>query len=296
MRSVWMEVFYDGLPEPSISVPLPDFFAQVHGRVVPFDSALVSVHEGRGFNAYMPMPFRRHIRVEVTNSSARQIELYYQADLTLEDVPPRSGYLHATFRRENPTALKRDFVIESGLRGPGRYLGGCVGIRLLGPADWYGEGEVKVYLDGDDRVPTICGTGLEDYVGSAWGMGEHQSLYAGAHLIRQAAGAQAPDLVGFYRWHLPDPIVFHDSIRVTIQQIGGRMFRDRDEFQAFAAGNQLAGRGLVESNEPGTFGGTLYERSDDYCATAFTYCIEPQSVPRLDLASALAGIAQFPYE
>jgi hypothetical protein len=300
MRALWLEVFYDGRAEPSVSVPCLDFFASPHGRPVAFDSALVSVHEGRGLNAYFPMPFRRAVRVELANGSARAIPLYYQIDYTLEpEIPEDAGTLHAAFRRANPTRLREDFVIAEGLRGPGRFLGCAVGVRPIDAGVWYGEGEVKVYRDGDAANPTICGTGLEDYVGSAWGMGAHAAFYAGAPLVvRDPAGGANPDFVGFYRWHLADPIVFERELRVTIQQIGFALFGEgqEDELERTARTNPPAGAGWTRRSAPGVLAYGIAERVDDYCATAFTYCREPQPVPRLDLAAALADIARRPYE
>ena len=300
MRSVWMEVFYDGRDEPSISVPCLDFFGLPHGRPVPYASALASAHEGRGFNAYFPMPFHRHLRIELTNGAARPIRLYYQIDLTLQrSLPDDTGYLHAAFRRENPTEMGRDFLIVDGLSGPGRLVGCAVGVRVLDAGLWYGEGEVKVFRDGDRDLPTICGTGLEDYVGTAWGMGPHHALFAGAPLeVRSPDGAALPDFVGFYRWHLADPIMFERELRVTIQQIGMAVFgeEDDDAFAEFAADHPAAGAGWNENPGPGVRAMGIHERVDDYCATAFLACLEPQSVPRLDLAAAVADIERRPYE
>ena len=247
MRAMVLEVFYDGLDEPSVSAPCLDFFGLAHGRPAAYDSALTSVPEGRGFNAYFPMPFRKHVRIELLNASARAQHFFYQIDYTLEpSLPDEAGYLHATFRRENPTVMRRDFVIAEGLRGPGRFLGCSVGVRVLDEGVWYGEGEVKVYRDGDDEYPTICGTGVEDYVGSAWGMGQHSALYAGAPLVVEPPERRAqPDFVSFYRWHVPDPIVFARELRVTIQQIGYAIFRssDESEFEHYAALHPAAGAG-----------------------------------------------------
>jgi hypothetical protein len=300
MRAVWMEVFYDRAIEPSVSVPCLDFFGLAHGRPVAYASALTSAHEGRGFNAYFPMPFRRHARIELTNGSARPMELYYQLDVTLErDLPEPAGYLHASFRRENPTVMRRDFVITDGLRGPGRFLGCAVGVRVIDDGFWYGEGEVKVYRDGDREHPTICGTGLEDYVGTAWGMGPHHALYAGAPLeVRRPGRGPLPDLVGFYRWHVPDPIVFTSELRVAIQQIGMALFGEGREadFEAYAAAHPAAGQGWHHDPRPGVLAMGICERVDDYCATAFVTCEEPQAVPRLDLAAALADIERRDHE
>lgn len=300
MRALWMEVFYDGAQEPSVSVPCLDFFGLPHGRPVAYCSALTAAQEGRGFNAYFPMPFGDHVRVTLTNSAPRPMDLYYQIDYTLERrFAERAGYLHVTFRRENPTVQQRDFVITQGLRGPGRFLGCNVGVRVIDPGFWYGEGEVKVYRDGDGAHPTICGTGLEDYVGSAWGLGPHHAFYAGAPLdVRRPDAGPNPDFVGFYRWHLPDPIMFADELRVTIQQIGFALFGAGQEqvFESYARTNPAAGRGWVRNPRPGVLAHGIAERADDYCATSYLYCRAPQPVPRLDVPATLADIGRRPYE
>jgi hypothetical protein len=299
MRALWLEVSYDDAAAPSISVPCLDFFALPHGRPAPFASALAAAQEGRGFNAYYPLPFRRRLRMELTNGAARPVDLYYQLDYTREPgLAADTGLLHVSFRRENPTALRRDFVIEDGLRGPGRFLGCAVGVRVLDAGSWYGEGEVKVFRDGDGALPTICGTGLEDYVGSAWGLGAHAAPFQGAPLDVRAQGALQPDFVGFYRWHVPDPIVFERALRVTIQQIGFAYFGDGQEeaFARYGETNPAAGRGWTMRPRPGLLAFGIAERRDDYCATSFVYCRDAQPVPRLDLAGALADLARKPYE
>ena len=301
MRAYTLEVFYDSLDEPGISVPCLDFFGLPHGRPAAYSSALTAVQEARGYNSFFPMPFRERIRVEFTNHSANPISFYYQIDYTLErELPADAGYLHVAFRRENPTTLRRDFTIAEGLRGPGRFLGCVVGIRVIDPGAWYGEGEVKVFRDGDTDFPTICGTGLEDYVGSAWGMGPHTAPYAGSPVdIRppEQRGGN-PDFVGFYRWHLPDPIIFERDCRVTIQQIGFTTFREgqESEFEAMERTNPAAGSGWRMHPGPGVLASGIAERVDDYSAAAFVYCREPQGVPRLDIGQATADLARRPYE
>src|SRR4051812_7844634 len=219
LRALLLEIFYDDASEPSVSVPVLDFFGLPHGRLAEYESAYTIALEGRGLSSYLPMPFRRRMRVEFVNASDAGTILYYQLDYTLvPELAADLGRLHVTFRRENPTTLRQDFVIADGLRGPGRFLGCNIGVRVIDPADWYGEGEVKVFRDGDTDLPTICGTGLEDYVGSAWGLGRCHSAYSGAPLVVHPGAAVGgpltgnPDLVGFYRWHGPDPIVFADDL------------------------------------------------------------------------------------
>jgi hypothetical protein len=297
-------VFYDGLAAPSICVPLLDFFALPHGRPAPYASALATAQEGRGFNAYYPMPFRRHLRMELTNAGPSPVQLYYQVDYTLGPQPADTGYLHVTFRRENPTKPRRDFVIAEGLKGPGRFLGCAVGVRVLPDGmNWYGEGEVKIYRDDDEALPTYCGTGLEDYVGSAWGMGQHAGPYSGVPVLAEPTGGSTaiglPRYVGFYRWHVPDPIVFHRDLKVTIQQIGAILVMkgpDQDRVLKDAkARYETAGNGWV--TDPALFRGTplqafaIAERKDDYCAAAFVYCREPQAAPAADVAAAVRDLS-----
>ncbi|MDQ1520847.1 MAG: hypothetical protein QOI55_1920 [Actinomycetota bacterium] len=304
MRALVLEAFYDGASEPSISVPLLDFFALPHGRPIAYTSALTSAQEGRGFNAYFPMPFRERLRIAFTNASTRPVMLYYQLDYTRQQtVSPDAGVLHVSFRRENPTTMRRDFTIVDTLTGPGRFLGCAIGVRPLDSGSWYGEGEVKVYRDGDDAggLPTICGTGLEDYAGSAWGMGAHHALYGGAPLDVRPPGASffsLPDFVAFYRWHVPDPIVFASSLRVTIQQIGMHVFLDGQdaEMDAYLATNPPAGAGWARTPRAGVLGMGICERVDDYCAAAFVYLRSVQAVPPVDIASATAGIERRDYE
>jgi hypothetical protein len=299
MRGLVLEAFYDGASEPSVSVPALDFFGLPHGRPAPYACALLAAQEGRGFNAYLPWPFRDRLRIEIANHAPRELTLYYQIDYTLEpDVPADVGLLHAAFRRENPTVQQRDFTIHDGLRGPGRFLGCNVGIRVLDEGFWYGEGEMKVYRDGDGEHPTLCGTGLEDYAGSAWGMGVHQAPYAGVpHEVREPGGGPQPRFVSFYRWHLPDPIVFQSDCRVTIQQIGMSVFPAEDEaFARWAETHPAAGEGWQRNRAPGIAVAGIHERVDDYCATAYVYCTEAQPVPRLDPAVALADVGRLPFE
>jgi hypothetical protein len=299
MRALYLEVFYDDADEPSVSVPCLDFFGLPHGRPVEYSSALTTAQEGRGFNSYVPMPFGKRIRIELVNSATKHVILYYQVDYTLQrELPSDLGRLHATFRRENPTTMRRDFVIADGFRGPGRFLGCNVGVRVIDHAAWYGEGEVKIFLDGDDALPTICGTGLEDYVGSAWGMGAHAAPYGGAPLMVGDGSGPNPDFVGFYRWHVPDPVMFERDLRVTIQQIGAMFFPagQEAELAKYEETNPVAGAGWQRNLSPALLAWGIAERVDDYCATAFVYCMEPQPVPRVDVDLMLADIGRRPYE
>ena len=166
-------------------------------------------------------------------------------------------------------------MIHEALRGPGRFLGCVVGVRVIDGGSWYGEGEVKVFRDGDTTLPTICGTGLEDYVGTAYGMGAHATAWQGAPLDVRAPGAFMPDFVGFYRWHVPDPIVFARELRVTLQQIGFVFFGEGQEeaFARYAETNPVAGQGWTMHPRPGLLVKGIAERRDDVCATS---CLLPR--------------------
>ena len=308
MRSVILEGFYDGMAEPSISVPMLDFFGLPNGRPAAYFSALTSVAEGRGYNAYFPMPFRSHLRLQLSYAGKVPISLFYQIDYTLEPFVEEGGYLHVSFRRENPTTQGRDFVIATGLKGPGRFLGSAIGVRpKRDEMMWYGEGEFKVYRDGDSEHPTICGTGLEDYIGSAWGLGPHAALYAGAPVIvARPKGVTVPgdtsvlpDFVSFYRWHLPDAIVFRESLKVTIQQIGLFMVKRGEEQQIdeIASRHTIVGGGVQRLPADHPFAAVLLaERTDDYSAAAFVYCRQAQGVARVDAKAAAADIGFRQYE
>jgi hypothetical protein len=302
-RALRLEVFYNDLPQPSVSVPFLDFFGLPHGRLSEVYSALISVREGRGLNSYIPIPFNGSLRIEFTNESPDPVALFYQIDYTLEPKrQERPPYLHVSFRRENPTTLKRDFVIAEGFKGPGRFLGCVIGIRTIDDGDWYGEGEVKIYRDGDAEFPTYCGTGLEDYVGSAYGLGRFTDVYAGAPIKVFSNSTQddgpLPALVGFYRWHLPDPIIFSDDLKVTIQQIGGGVgfgAKDRVLWEQYKQQHTPAGPGWgMPMGEKLPL--ALIERQDDYSSAAFIYCRTPQPVQKFSTSAASRDIAWLPSE
>lgn len=302
MRSLRLEGYYDEMTEPSISVPLLDFFGLPHGRVIEYYSQLTTAPGGRGLNSYIPIPFDRSVRIELVNESDRDAGIAYQIDYTLEPAyPAPTSFLHVSFRRENPTTLRRDFVIADGLKGPGRFLGCVVGIRPIDTSTFYGEGELKIYRDGDGEFPTICGTGLEDYLGSAFGVVRHYGPYAGAPIILFAPDADqsamaTPDYLSFYRWHLPDPVMFSADLRVTLQQIGHiPHMTSAEEVERYERTHLPASRGWVKSSD-GTRLFGISERQDDYCATSFVYCRTPQAVPRFDMESARSDLDLLPYE
>jgi hypothetical protein len=216
LRSLVIRATWDDQKHPSIECPLGDFFGFAHGKVTAYQSAVHSVGPLAGLNIWLPMPFTKRAKITITNESAKpSYVIFYQLTYTLGDKHPADvGRLHVLFRRENPTTPKKDFEILPLRTNKGRYLGAVIGVRDLHPGQWWGEGEIKVYMDGDKEFPTICGTGSEDYVGLSWGVQPVQYLYNGCSLTD-------PEwhFVSMYRWHLPDPIVWQKEARITIQQI-----------------------------------------------------------------------------
>jgi hypothetical protein len=268
LRGVLIRAFWDGATEPAVCCPLGDFFGVAHGRTNHFFNAFQAMQEGTGLNAYFPMPFSRHARIEIFNDRAEALEgLYYYIDYTLGD-DSREFRFHCAFSRSNPTVMGQDFDILPLRNGRGSYLGCVVGIRPLSP-QWWGEGELKIYLD-DDQLPSICGTGTEDYLGSAWGVGQHFAPYGGAPYVANQAGDRQK-LVSFYRWHALDPIFWHRNIRVSLQQIGGGWIPE----------------GRID----------YYERCDDVSAAAFWYQDPGEPLwPQPDSASRQANLERHPCE
>lgn len=305
MRALVLEVYYDGADEPSISCPLPDFFGASLGRPVELNTAYTAIQEGRGFNATFPMPFHGAMVVKLTNHTKRIFPLYYQIDLLMGPQDEDAGLMHVVFNRENPTTMKEDFTLVDNIEGPGRFFGTVVGIRVLNDINaqqlfsWYGEGEFKFFLDGDTDYPTICGTGLEDYAGTAWGMGAHQAPLSGVpHEIKDPnSKASNPDFASLYRWHGPDPIVFEESCRATVQQIGAVFVPEGadDMMAAVEAQHDIAGQGWIETM-PGVRAFAIVERQDDYSAASFLYLKKRQAVPRVDPVLAAQDLERLPYE
>ena len=202
LRSFVLRAWWDGQEHPSIECPLGDFFGTAHGKVMPYHTAVHSVGPSAGMNLWLPMPFAKRVKMTFTNEGPKATPLFYQLTYTLGDKHPSDvGRLHVLFRRENPTTEKKDFELLPLRRQKGRYVGAVIGIRNLHPQQWWGEGEIKVYMDGDKEFPTICGTGSEDYVGLSWGVQQTPFLYNGCSL-------NLNHFVSMYRWHLPDPIAW----------------------------------------------------------------------------------------
>jgi hypothetical protein len=212
-RACVIRGWWDGQEHPSIECPIGDLFGIAHGKITSYQSAVHSCGPTGGRNLWLPMPFAKRARFSFTNEGSKPIPLFYQVDYTVGDHHPRGvGRMHVLFRRENPTPEKQDFELLPERSQKGRFIGSLIGIRNLHPTQWWGEGEIKVYMDGDKDWPTIAGTGSEDYAGLAWGIQQAPFQYNGCSLNEK-------EFVTMYRWHLPDPIAWRKHCRITIQQI-----------------------------------------------------------------------------
>jgi len=293
LRGLKLEIFWDGAAAPAVSVPLGDFFLHGAGELVAMETALFASPEGRSFVSYVPMPFRRGARIVVTNESPKPVNLIF-FDVNYRAVPSQPAdalYFHAWWSRDRATTLGRDFRILPRIEGRGRFLGASVTVLTnpLYEKTWWGEGEVKIALDGDRRdSPTLVGTGAEDYIGTAWGQGAYINRFQGAPIATWEGDGRWT----FYRFHVPDPIWFRRDIEVSLQQIGGAR-------KAIILGLQAKGAPMIPVTvDPGSRnnfqqlltnkkalsdpslpdGHTNYYRSDDVAAVAYFYLDRPGGV------------------
>ncbi len=295
LRGWVVRIYWDGQDWPSVEAPLQDFFGLPFARQVPFESALFSNPEGRSFDCVVPMPFRKRALLTITNESPSEATLFYDVDVTVGDALPEDvGYFHARYRRENPTTPKRDFEVLPRVEGRGRYLGANVGIRTTEHRRplWFGEGELKVYLDDDREWPTLVGTGTEDLVGSAWGLGRFDHLYQGAPLTEEKDGVW-----GFYRYHVPDPVYFARAVRVTLQQIAGGTAAQlralpKERWPELVRNHQ---RFEPPSSSASDSTWENFESPQDVCATAYWYQTLPSPRwPPLDAYADRVGDLALP--
>lgn len=219
-RDCLLRLRWDGEDTPSVEVPLGDFFCNGHGLRCNINSLPVAVNPSGGFNCYWPMPFRQRCEITVENQRPEEIGgFFYQIDYGLREVPADAGYFHAQWRRSLTTRELPEHIILEGVSGEGQYVGTYLAWTQFSDG-WWGEGEIKFYLDGDAEFPTICGTGTEDYFGGAWGFGgeTYSTAFLGYPLYQKEPGRVPKH--GLYRWHLMDPIRFHQNLGVTIQALG----------------------------------------------------------------------------
>lgn len=229
-RRVILRMYWDDEETPSVEVPLGDFFANGWCEFSQINSIPISVNPGGGLNCYWEMPFRKHARITAENIGADVLEgFFYQFDYALTDVPDEAAYFHAQWRRANPLPYQEVHTILDGVQGIGQYVGTYIawGVNNAG---WWGEGELKFFIDGDEEWPTICTTGTEDYFGGAWAFeypagqyGAFSTPYLGMpQIIKPDGFFRSQQRFGLYRWHIPDPIRFQDDLRVTVQALGWR--------------------------------------------------------------------------
>ena len=226
-----LRIYWDGSDTPAVECPVGDFFACGWGRYAQVSSLAVCVNPGSAFNCYWEMPFRKRCRMTVENLAEDPMTLYYQINYTLTDVPEDCAYFHAQFRRTNPLPYREVYTILDGVKGKGHYVGTYMAWGVNNCA-WWGEGEIKFFMDGDGEFPTICGTGTEDYFCGSYnfdvgkdqgGYREFTTPYAGlAQVIRPDGLYDSQTRFGLYRWHVMDPVRFESDLRVTIQALGWR--------------------------------------------------------------------------
>lgn len=236
-RYTIMRIYWDDEKEPSVEAPVGDFFCMGWGEYAHVNSQAVTVNPGSAFNCYWAMPFRKKCKITMENIDERAMTLFYQVDYTLTDVPNDAAYFHAQFRRVNPLPYKQVYTLIDGIKGKGQYVGTYMawGVHNNG---WWGEGEIKFYMDGDTDYPTICGTGTEDYFCGSYDFDTRKKNDAGVETVEytefSTAYAGLPQVIrgdghykvmqrfGLYRWHILDPIRFDKDLKVTIQALGWR--------------------------------------------------------------------------
>jgi len=263
-RECILRIYWDGQEQPSVECPLSDFFAVGWGVFAQMNSIPVSVNPNNGVNCFWEMPFRESCRITVENRAPDPVVCFYQVNYTLTEIPEDAAYFHAQFRRNKPLPYKEAHTVVDGIRGKGHFIGAALswGSNNNG---WWGEGEVKFYLDGDGEFPTICGTGLEDYFGGAYNwdvdgqvvtcstpfLGMHQVIWGGETY-------QANQRFSMYRWHVMDPIRFQDDLKMTVQALG---WRDWDKLA------DAATRGEIDTVD----GRRYLPLQDDISSVAYWY-------------------------
>lgn len=224
-----LRIYWDDETEPSVEVPVGDFFGMGWGEYAPLNSQPIVVNPGSAFNSFWPMPFRKKCKITMENLDSKEMYLYYQINYALTDVPKDAAYFHAQFRRSNPTEGSIHTLVD-GIEGEGQYVGTYLAWQVNNRG-WWGEGEIKFFMDGDRKFPTIAGTGTEDYFLGSYNFENkktneyerYSTPFAGLHQIIKPDGLyNSQQRFGLYRWHIQDPIRFKKDLKVTIQDLGWR--------------------------------------------------------------------------
>lgn len=228
-RMLIFRIWFDGQKNPAVEVPLSDFFANAeYSEYRQLSSLAICVNPQKALNCYFEMPYFTSFRITVENIGTGACSIYYQIDCEEKEISPDSLYFHAQFRRVNPLPYKEPYVILDNIKGNGHYVGTYIhwGSKSNG---WWGEGEIKFYIDGDSEFPTVCGTGTEDYFCGSHNFdvnGEYTEFttpYSGMYKVRRTDKTyHSQRYFNMYRWHITDPIYFKEDLKVTIQALGWR--------------------------------------------------------------------------
>lgn len=229
-RNSIIRMYWDGQEVPSVECPVGDFFCMGWQHFMQINSLPVCVNPNSGLNCYWDMPFRKRALITLENRAEEDMKIFWQIDYCLTDVPEEVMYFHAQFRRVNPLPYKQIYTILDGVKEKGHYVGTYLAWGVNN-SNWWGEGEVKFYMDGDTEYPTICGTGLEDYFCGSYDFRnpwtgdaylEFSNPYTGMQAVRPDGFRRSQMRFGMYRWHLTDPICFEKELKVTVQALGWR--------------------------------------------------------------------------
>lgn len=298
-RSVRIDMYWDGAKKPAVSAPIGDFFGMGLGYIGAFENDLFASPEARSFNCFAKMPYKKSAYITITNESSKTALVWYDINYLALDQPDNDAlYFHAYWNRALKTTLGKDYEILPKVEGKGRFIGTNIGVitdSAYGDI-WFGEGEVKMYLDGDNKFPSLVGTGTEDYIGSGWGQGVFNTRYSGSILADIPNGLWA-----FYRYHIADAVYFNSDCKVTIQQMGSTSREKLREMAAAKIPSQPVWV-LYDNDKPVPkqaelldmkrkpdldsdnfpVGSTNFYRSDDVSATAYFYLDKPETdLPKL---------------
>lgn len=251
-RDFILRMYWDDHECPSVEVPINDFFAigwmdnsNDKTDYVHINSLPICVNPNNGLNSFFEMPFRKNAKITLENIGKETRVIYYQINYMLTEVPDDCGYFHAQFRMQKPLKAMDDYTILDCVEGKGQYIGTVLHVGLNGDGNWWGEGEIKFFMDGDEEYPTICGTGTEDYFGGAynWDVKSKYTTYTtpfmGMHQVELPDGLyNIQPRFSMYRWHIMDPVRFEKDLKITIQDLGWKNDRRylprRDDFYSVA--------------------------------------------------------------
>ncbi len=277
MRGVRLDFYWDGARKPAVSAPIGDFFCQGLGKAYAFSNELFANPEGRSFLCQVPMPFKKAMKIVITNESSVDAQsFYYDVNYTLGDkLGSDALYFHSHWRRENPTVETEDYEFLPKVKGRGRLLGvnfGVVANSELYGKIWWGEGEVKVFLDGDKGNPTLCGSGTEDYIGTGWGQGKYSLPHVGCPYADWDKMEYA-----FYRLHIPDPIYFQKDARATIQQIACCGYDSLPQLKWAGLKLTHGDKDVDVERQYELKTHTFFERHDDWSSCVYFYLDKPEN-------------------